>query len=128
MDDSDIPDLPQRPNFIKEPAKRRRLCCKIFTTILTVPLIVLVIFQVTVGIMGARDLGGKYKSFLMLTYRVVSLMPAIAIGVYILLRLWLQMEVYYLRIFSKTFAIIYTVIFEAAWLYFLYASGYRKQH
>ena len=73
-------------------------------------------------------MGGKYKSFLMLTYRVFSLIPAIAIGVHILLRLWFDREVNCLRIFSKTFAIIYTIIFEAAWLYFLYASGPRKQH
>ena len=97
MDDSDIPGLPERPNMIKEPKKRCSsksctLCCKFFVTFLTISLMTLVLFQVIVNFIGAIDLGGKYTSFLWLTYRVFSLIPAIGIGVHILLVCWLKKE------------------------------------
>ena len=128
MNDSDIPGLPCRPNLIKEPKKRCTLFCKFFVTFLTVPLIVLVLFQVIAGLIGAIDLGGKYTSFFWLTYRVFSLVPAIAIGAHILLVCWLRKEYRFLRIFSKVFSIIYVVLFELAWFVFLYGRSPRMTH
>ena len=70
--------------------------------------------------MGAMDLGGKYKGWLMLTYRVFSIIPAIGIGIHILQVALFKKEDARLRVFSKIFAIIYIILFELAWIFFLF--------
>ena len=113
-----LPELPE-----KKPKKQRRCasCPRLFVGLLSAFLTGLVMFQVVTNILGAISLGEKYKKPAMIIYKVFSLLPALAIGGHLITTYLFKRDVQFLRTFSKVSSIIYVVIFELLWIFWLFA-------